>query len=136
MRFLAKIYNNTGFNRFKMGFLAGLDYLLLAQNENGGWPQYFPYKGGYKNNITFNDDAMIGVMQILKEVSELKFSFVDDLRINKSVKAIEKGLELILRTQIISGGKLTICAPNTTLQTYILQEQGLLNQLHFPLGKA
>ena len=51
---------------------------------------------------------MIGVMQILKEVSELKFSFVDDLRINKSVKAIEKGLELILRTQIISGGKLTI----------------------------
>ena len=108
MRFLAKIYNNTGFNRFKMGFLAGLDYLLLAQNENGGWPQYFPYKGGYKNNITFNDDAMIGVMQILKEVSELKFSFVDDLRINKSVKAIEKGLELILRTQIISGGKLTI----------------------------
>ena len=108
MRFLGKVFNSTGFIRYKISFLAGLDYLLLAQNKNGGWPQYFPHKGGYKNNITFNDDAMIGVMQILKEVSELKFSFVDDLRINKSKKAIEKGLKLILRTQVMSNGKLTV----------------------------
>ena len=42
MRYLARVYNGTGYERFKESFLRGIDYLLEAQYDNGGWPQYYP----------------------------------------------------------------------------------------------
>ncbi len=107
MRFLAKVYINTGDERFKHGFLSGFDYLISAQYDNGGWPQYYPLQGGYKNHVTFNDNAIIGVMEILKKVSEDQYHFIDSARIMQSKNAINKGVELILNTQIISKDKLS-----------------------------
>lgn len=109
MKFLAKVYANSGQDRFKTGFLKGLDYLLEAQYENGGWPQYYPIRKGYYEHITFNDKAMIGVMELLREVSlgNTPYDFVDELRCEKSVEAIEKGLAIILKMQIEVDGTLT-----------------------------
>lgn len=55
MRYLARVYEATGEERFKESFLRGVDYLVEAQYENGGWPQYHPIREGYYENVTFND---------------------------------------------------------------------------------
>ena len=108
MRYLAKIYEATGDEKFKAGFMKGLDYLLQAQYDNGGWPQYFPVRKGYYEHITFNDGAMIGVMLLLKDVAQGdSYAFVEKNKRDKAQKAIDKGLELILRLQIEVDGKPT-----------------------------
>jgi PelA/Pel-15E family pectate lyase len=113
MVYLARVFNATKQERFKAGFLKGLDYLLKAQYANGGWPQYYPRLTGYYKHITFNDDAMIHVMNLLREVArkDAAYAFVDDARRSKSAQAVEKGIDCILKTQVKVDGKLTVwCA--------------------------
>lgn len=113
MVYLARVFNATKQERFKAGFLKGLDYLLKAQYANGGWPQYYPRLTGYYKHITFNDDAMIHVMTLLREVArkDAAYTFVDEARRSKSERAVQKGIDCILKTQVKVGGKLTVwCA--------------------------
>jgi PelA/Pel-15E family pectate lyase len=107
--FLARVYQETHESRFAEGVLDALDYLMDAQYDNGGWPQYFPIREGYWAEITFNDGAMIQAMEMLKEVAEanVPYDFVDKKRRKSAQKAIDKGLEMILAAQIEVDGKLT-----------------------------
>ena len=109
LRYLAKVYRATELARFKTSFMRGFDYLLRAQYENGGWPQFFPLRAGYYSHITFNDDAMIGVMKLLKDIAGRKatFAFVDPHRRAKAELAVAKGLQCILKCQIRVDGILT-----------------------------
>lgn len=109
IRYLVRVYEATGEQRFEEGVLRGVDYLLEAQYENGGWPQYYPLRDGYYENITFNDGAMIGAMWVLRDVArgESRFAFVDSSRQQHAAAAIEKGLGVILETQIEVDGQLT-----------------------------
>jgi PelA/Pel-15E family pectate lyase len=113
MRYLSRVFNATRQPRFKDGFIKGLDYLLKAQYENGGWPQYYPRLKGYYKRITFNDDAMAGVMELLRKIArkDRAYTFVDETRRALAEKAVAKGIECILKTQIVVNGKLTVwCA--------------------------
>ncbi|MEZ4684903.1 MAG: pectate lyase [Bacteroidia bacterium] len=111
MRFLAKVYEKTEENCFKKGFNRGLGYLLEAQYENGGWPQFYPLKEGYYQHITFNDGAMMGVMQLLREIANGDFEFVQEAKRTLAREAIDKGLDLILKTQVeVSGRPTAWCA--------------------------
>jgi len=84
-------------------------YVLAWQNDNGGWPQFYPLRDGYYSHITFNDDAMIGVMRLLGEVGDATapFSFVDRERRERARRAVARGLAVILETQIEVDGTLT-----------------------------
>jgi len=111
--FLARVYSTKQLPRHRESFFRGLDYLLRAQYDNGGWPQYFPIRKGYYQHITFNDDAMIGVMRLLRDLAEKHpdYLFVDETRRERAAKAVEKGIECILKTQIIVRGKRAVwCA--------------------------
>jgi PelA/Pel-15E family pectate lyase len=113
MAFLARVYNATKTERFKDSFLKGVDFLLRAQYENGGWPQYYPDLTGYRKHITFNDDAMIGVMSILRDIAgkDPVYAFVDGDRRARAEKAVQKGIECILNCQIVVNGARTVwCA--------------------------
>jgi PelA/Pel-15E family pectate lyase len=113
LSFLARVYTAQPQERHRESFLKGFDYLLDAQYPNGGWPQFYPELSGYYKHITFNDGAMIGVMKLLREVVDRKpaYAFVDETRRTRAAKAVEKGIECILKTQIIVGGKRTVwCA--------------------------
>ena len=113
MAYLARVFNATKQSRFKESFIKGFDYLLKAQYENGGWPQYYPRLTGYYKLITYNDDAMIGVMSLLRDVArkDRAYSFVDEARCAKAEQAVAKGIECILRTQVVVNGKRTVwCA--------------------------
>jgi PelA/Pel-15E family pectate lyase len=109
LNYLAWVYQITRAERFKDSVLRGIDYVLDAQYENGGWPQYYPIREGYYQHITYNDGAMVGVMRLLRDVAQKKqpYIFVDQLRQDRAAAAIQKGLEIILRTQITVNGELT-----------------------------
>lgn len=111
--FLARVFTARDEERHRTAFLKGFDYLLSAQYPNGGWPQYYPDLSGYFKHITYNDDAMIGVMKLLREIAakEPDFKFVDEERRVKAERAVHKGVQCILKTQVVVKGKRTVwCA--------------------------
>ena len=112
LRHLARVATATGTDRFKAGFLKGVDYLLAAQLPCGGWAQSFPRAvyGGYARLITFNDGAMIGALTVLHDVAEKKpdYAFVDAERREKAAEAVGRGVDCILRCQIVVEGKPTV----------------------------
>jgi PelA/Pel-15E family pectate lyase len=109
MRYLARVYTATRREPFRTAFQAGFDYLLEAQYPNGGWPQFYPLRDGYWSHITYNDDAMIGVMETLRSIvrQEPDFVFAGDSDRIRARQAIEKGIQCILKTQVTVAGKLT-----------------------------
>lgn len=113
LSFLARVYTAQKQERHREPFLKGVDYLLKAQYPNGGWPQFYPNLSGYYKHITFNDDAMIGVMKLLRDIAANKpaYAFVDETRRVAAARAVEKGIECILKTQVVVNGRRTVwCA--------------------------
>jgi PelA/Pel-15E family pectate lyase len=109
LRFLALVYSASRIKRFHESFVAGFDYLLAAQYANGGWPQYFPLRDDYSRHITFNDDAMVRVLEVLRDAgrAEAPYGFVDAPRRAQASEAVARGVKLILATQVRVEGRLT-----------------------------
>lgn len=109
IRFLGKLYTTTKAEKYLNGFNKGLDYLLNGQYDNGGWSQFFPEGAGYQRNITINDNAMANVLDLLRDVlnKDEGLAFVDAPRINRCQTAYQKGIDMLLRTQIVVNGKKT-----------------------------
>ena len=109
---MKKASPSNNFPKYKEAFFSGLDYLLASQYENGGFPQFFPLRKGYYSHITFNDDAMVGVLRVLRDIAKKKddYLFVDDERREKAETAVERAIPMILKTQVIVGGKKTVWA--------------------------
>ncbi|HEV2837289.1 MAG TPA: pectate lyase [Pyrinomonadaceae bacterium] len=111
--FLARVYTAQHHERHRESFFKGFDYLIKAQYPNGGWPQFYPNLSGYYKRITFNDGAMIGVMKLMRDVAAVKrtYTFVDEVRRLSAAKAVEKGIDCILKTQVVIKGRRTVwCA--------------------------
>ncbi|MDR1678217.1 MAG: pectate lyase [Prevotellaceae bacterium] len=107
---LAVAYQALNDEKYAKAALRGLDFILASQYENGGFPQFFPLRNNYSRHITYNDNAMIGVMVLLKAIADNDplYSFVDKTRREKLKIAYEKGLDCVLKTQIFDNGKLTV----------------------------
>ena len=129
VRYLAKLYQANGDEQYKEAALKGIDFMLEAQYENGGWPQVYPLDfSGYSRYITFNDDAMIGVMGLLRDVTEgsEEYTFVDEERRGKALLAVQRGIECILQCQIIINGQRTAWCAQHEISTPFLQEYRLV----------
>jgi len=110
MIFLSKIYRQQPDSRYKEAFLRGLNYLLEAQYDNGGWPQFYPLKKGYYTHITYNDDSMFNILSILKELKDGtgRFAITPSQETIEEIKiAFDKGINCILKTQYKQHGVLT-----------------------------
>jgi PelA/Pel-15E family pectate lyase len=118
LAFLARVISAGGGTSaqqaaWRAAFDRGLDWLLAAQYPNGGWPQFYPLRTGYYDHITFNDDAMARTLNLLREIESGRgvYGFVDAARRERARAATQKGLDVILRTQIRKDGVLTVwCA--------------------------
>lgn len=110
MVFLSKMYRQVPDERYKIAFLKGLDYILEAQYDNGGWPQFYPLKKGYYTLITFNDDSQVHILNVLEEIKNKTdyFSIIpSDETIERVKTAFEKGIDIIIKTQYKQNGVLT-----------------------------
>lgn len=109
LRFLARVQaqaSGTGGDAYRQSFLKGLRYLLNAQYPNGGYPQIYPLQGGYHDAITFNDNAMGSVVELLDEAAAAKgdYAFVPAAMAGEARAAAAKAVQLILASQIVIGG--------------------------------
>ncbi|MBS1918817.1 MAG: pectate lyase [Bacteroidetes bacterium] len=109
IRYLIKAHKTTGNKSYLDAAEKGIHYLLIMQEKNGGWPQFYPDSSIYRSEITFNDNAMINAMNVLWDVIHRSngFDMADTSLITPSVKAIDAGIQCILKTQIEVHGKLT-----------------------------
>ncbi|NQV33890.1 MAG: pectate lyase, partial [Phycisphaeraceae bacterium] len=113
IRYLAKAYASLRDERYRQAAMKGLQFLVKAQYHNGGWPQYYPIARGYSRHITFNDNAMIGVMSLFRDIVQGKpeFGFVNHGMRQQMAKANDRGIECILECQIeVNGKKTAWCA--------------------------
>jgi len=117
IRFLSRMFSATRDPTYRQAFDKGLDYVLAAQYPHGGWPQRFPLRKGYSTHITFNDDAMVRVMRLVREVGgDDAHAFVDDAKKQRCREAFARGLDCILRCQIVVDGRRTVwCAQHDEL---------------------
>ena len=112
LRFVARAFRATNEPRYQQAFLKGLSHILEAQYPNGGWPQFYPLSKGYHRHITFNDNVMVRILELLQDVSESSdYRFLKTEDRTQAAAAVAKGIDCILRTQIKQNGKLTVwCA--------------------------
>jgi len=115
IQFLAKVItaSPTTAAPFEASAKKGFDYLLAAQYDNGGWPQFFPLRKGYYTHITYNDDAMVNVLELLQAAAagRAPYAFLDQPRRDRASAAVAKGIDCILKTQVKQNGVLTVwCA--------------------------
>lgn len=111
VRFLMRLYQATQDTTYLHAALRGIGYLLHMQYANGGWPQYWPRRDHYHARITFNDNAMQNVMQLLREVYERREPFhvgVSDALRQQAREAFDRGVDCILKCQIRQQGRLTV----------------------------
>ena len=121
LTYLARLYNvlseqknpndEEDLKRYKDAFLKGLEFMLSGQYENGGWPQFWPENRGYQVHITYNDNAMVQTLQVIRNLRDGKAPFgnlVDEKMKQRLTTAFDKGVECILNTQIVVNGKPTV----------------------------
>lgn len=110
MLYLSKMYKKVPDERYKTAFLKGIDYLLEAQYENGGWPQFYPLIKGYSTHITYNDDSMANILMLFREIKNHTnyYSITPSIEVENKIRiAFDKGIDCILKTQYKQNGELT-----------------------------
>lgn len=114
LTFLANVYRFHQNESYRAAFLKGMDFLLEAQYENGGWPQFYPLQHNYSSHITYNDDAMANVLFLFKKILDEKASYpvkIPAEMIGRIEKSFAMGIDVILKTQYRQNGKPTVwCA--------------------------
>lgn len=123
MMYLARLYQATKDSKYRDAFCRGVEYLLSGQYANGGWPQFWPEMHGYQIHITFNDDAMVNTMNMLRNVYLQKAPFegklTDKTLRSKAKVAFDKGVECILKCQIMKDGQPTIWCQQHDRETFV-----------------
>ena len=121
--YLARLYKATGEEKYRDAFHKGIDFLLAGQYDNGGWPQFWPENRGYQIHITYNDNAMIGTMTVIRDLMygmepyDAPGLMPEGYR-RKLMESFYRGVECILATQIVTDGKLTVWCQQHDRDTY------------------
>jgi PelA/Pel-15E family pectate lyase len=113
LRFLARLTSGMDERRaapYRAAVRRGLDYMLAAQFPNGGFPQVYPLEGGYHDGITYNDNAMVNVLELLRDIGrgEKDFAFLPEDARQRAAAAVDRGIACILASQIKIDGRRTV----------------------------
>lgn len=107
--YLFKAYKTTQAEKYLQAAEKGVRYLLKSQHDNGGFPQFYPDFSAYRSQVTYNDNAMVNALNLLQDIA-LGQNGLDGLNSTlaaDAAKAVDKGIDCILKTQIKVNGKLT-----------------------------
>lgn len=118
---LAHLFVETGDQRYRVAAERGVEFMLLAQYDSGGWPQFYPDTSGYRKQIAFNDGAMIGVLTLLRDVAreEPEYQFLPAQFGERARKAVDRGVDCILRCQIERDGEKTAWCAQHDRDTFL-----------------
>lgn len=109
MTFLARLFQQTHDNRYRESFRKAMAFLFSGQYDNGGWPQFWPKNHHYQVHITYNDNAMVNVLKLLRDVMNGSEPYgnglVDSQMRERTATAFNKGIDCILATQIVVNGE-------------------------------
>ena len=110
MDYLANVWLATKREDCKASFIKGLNFITAAQYPNGGWPQVYPLEGKYHDDIAFNDNAITNILELLQGIAsnEPSYAFLDEAQRKQAADALEKGINCLLKTQIVQDGRKTV----------------------------
>lgn len=102
--YLAQVYTKTKESRYKEAVGKGLNYLLKTQKKNGGW------RGWDVDAITYNDEVTTGVLELFLRINEgdINYTWLDGSMKKRIYQALQKGIDIILRTQYVQNGVKTV----------------------------
>lgn len=105
---LLRAFTLTSNPAYREAAARGVRYLLKMQYTNGGFPQFYPDLSSYRHEITYNDDAMVRALTVLRGVAERRgdYASVQELRAPAQA-AVARGIACILKTQYVRNGQLT-----------------------------
>ncbi len=132
IRYIAGVYANTddfeNKSIFKESVLKGVEFVLDAQHDSGGWPQIHPSRDcsssgcNYTSLMTYNDFVIQNSIFLLWDILEKERPFdsgiLDDLDMERVDSALRRGLEYVLKSQVVVEGKLTIWGQQHDPLTY------------------
>ncbi|RSK29630.1 pectate lyase [Hymenobacter metallilatus] len=109
IRHLVATFRSTQNPAYKAAAEKGIRYLLQMQYPNGGFPQYYPDLGSYRHLITYNDDAMVRALLVLRDVARGAngFSVLDASLTEPAKQAVARGIDCMMKTQYVQNGRLT-----------------------------
>jgi len=98
--YLADVYRRTKTEKYKTGVLKGLYHLLDTQKANGGW------RGWDVDAITFNDEVTTGALELFLIIKQgdRRFEWLSKEDRERIEEALQRGIELILKCQVIQDG--------------------------------
>jgi PelA/Pel-15E family pectate lyase len=136
--YLAKAYTRTKDEAYKTAVVKGLGYIINSQYNNGGWPQYYPLENNYSRYITFNDDAYIGIMEVLMDIvyNTSDYRFIDDITRQKIITSFNKGIDCISKHRSTMQANQPPGASNTMRSRWNPHGQENLNRQVFVMEKA
>ncbi len=122
MEFLAEVYAASENDSLKQSFQKGLDFLFDLQYDTGGFAQVYPRRGNYSDMVTFNDEAMIRVLNMFEDIVQKKYPYntdiITDAQRSSIEDSIDKAVDYILNAQIEANGKLTAWGQQHDPNTY------------------
>ena len=105
IQFLARANQVRPSSRYRTAVERGLEYLLLAQQPSGCWPQVYPLSGSYHDAATFNDDAIVRVLTLLRDVGKGgMFSALTASITSRAASAVARGVDCIIASQVVVAG--------------------------------
>ena len=126
VQFLSSLYktttNATNKAKFKTSVNKAIDFILTSQFASGAWPQVYPKRGNYSDMATYNDNAMVRVMVLVKDILDKKAPFDSDIietaKLAPLKTALDKSVVFALKAQIKNGTKLTVWCQQHDPTTY------------------
>jgi PelA/Pel-15E family pectate lyase len=113
VEYLAGAFQLTRDERFRDGAVRGLEFTLKAQHASGGFPHSYPAGSeAYHHHITFMDDVMPGVLQMLRQAAHgaAPYDFLDDTWRARLADSLRRGDACVLKLQVVVDGTPTVWA--------------------------
>ena len=126
MRLLAVRYkattNASNKTAFKNSFQKAVGFILASQLPKGGWPQMYPKRGNYSDMATYNDNAMVRVMVLVKDILDKKAPFDSDIasaaNLTSLKTSLDSSVQFALKAQIVNNGTPTVWCAQHDPSTY------------------
>lgn len=121
MEIIAKAYQINKDEKYVESLRKAIEFIKKLQGEKGGIAQVYPKRGQYSDYATINDNAMVKTLNVVDAISKNKAPYTDMLtqaERNDCKQIFDKGVDFLLKSQIVVNGKKTAWCAQHDQVTY------------------